>query len=167
MLNLIPVLLAKAGAATLTTKVVVAGAVSAATLGTAGATGVIPVEELLPGDRATSATVLDERPGQDALDGAFDRAGEVAAEEAQKALEDAQKAADDAREDAQKAVEDAQKAADGARQADGEKPAQAQQHEPVEAAPEQAEQRDAPSSGGVATDQPESGAGDSGARGRN
>jgi ElaB/YqjD/DUF883 family membrane-anchored ribosome-binding protein len=164
MLNLLPLLLAKAGAATITTKVVVAGAVSVAALGTAGATGVVPVEELLPGE-ATSVTVPDERPGQDALDGVFDRAGEVAAEEAQKALEDAQEAAEDAQKAAQKIAEDAQKAAEDARQTAAEKSEQAPA--PVEAAPEQAEQRDAPSSGDVVADQPEVGAGDSGARGRN
>lgn len=62
MLNLLPLLLAKAGAATLTTKVVVAGAVSAATIGTAGATGVVPVEALLPGDTAT-VVVEDDTTG--------------------------------------------------------------------------------------------------------
>lgn len=52
-MEFLALLLAKAGAATLTTKVVVAGAVSAVTIGTAGATGVVPVAALLPDDSST------------------------------------------------------------------------------------------------------------------
>ena len=57
-MNLLALLLAKAGAATVTAKVAVAGAVSVAAIGTAGATGVVPVEALLPGD--TSVTVQED-----------------------------------------------------------------------------------------------------------
>lgn len=60
MTNLLTLLLAKAGTVTVTTKIVVAGVVSVAALGAAGATGVIPVDHLLPsGD--TSASVPDQR----------------------------------------------------------------------------------------------------------
>ena len=51
--NLLPLLLAKAGAASLTTKVLVAGAVSAVAIGTAGATGVVPVDALLTGSSSS------------------------------------------------------------------------------------------------------------------
>jgi hypothetical protein len=61
--NLLVLLLAKTGAATLTTKVVVVGAVSAAALGTAGVTGVVPVEALLPGD--STAVVVEEDSAAD------------------------------------------------------------------------------------------------------
>ena len=57
-MNLLALLLAKAGAATATAKVAVAGAVSVAAIGTAGATGVVPVEALLPG--TTSVTVQED-----------------------------------------------------------------------------------------------------------
>ena len=61
-MNLLPLLLAKCGAATLTTKVLVAGAVSAAALGTAGATGGLPVPGLVPADDST-VTIQDDRSG--------------------------------------------------------------------------------------------------------
>ena len=184
MLNLLPLLLAKAGAATITTKVVVAGAVSAAALGTAGATGVVPVAELLPSD-SSSVTVPDERSGEDALselatvpetDGTaagegFDRASEVAADEAQEALEAARIAAETAAADARKAAEtaaaDAQKAAAEARLAAEQKAAEqkaAEQKAAEQKSVEQAkaaetqretERRDAPSSSEQVVDQPE------------
>ena len=47
-MNVLATLLAKTGAATLTTKVLVAAAVSAAAVGTAGATGVVPAATSAP-----------------------------------------------------------------------------------------------------------------------
>lgn len=189
MLNLLPLLLAKAGAATITTKVVVAGVVSAAALGTAGATGVVPVAELLPSD-GSSVTTPDERSGEDALtdlatvperDGTaagdgFDRASEIAADEAQQALEAARKAAENAAADAQKAAEEAQKAAaeKAAEQTRAEQTRTEQtrtEQAPAEQAPaEQAKRPDTTSSGQDAADRPavevEHGPGDSAAPGR-
>ena len=150
MLNLLPLLLAKAGAATITTKVVVAGAVSAAALGTAGVTGVGPVAELLPND-SSSVTVPAERSGEDALseiatvperEGSapgegLDRASEVAADEAQLALEAARIAAETAAADAQKAAAAArlvadQKSAEQARAAGGATEERVQPVQPVQ-----------------------------------
>lgn len=69
-MNLLALLIAKTGAATVTTKIVVVGAVSVAAVGTAGATGAVPVAELLPGD--DSAVVVQEEPVEDVLDDAPD-----------------------------------------------------------------------------------------------
>ena len=169
MLNLFPLLLAKAGATAITTKVVVAGAVSVAALGGAGAAGVGPVADLLPSD-ASSVTTPDERSGEDALsdlatvperDGSaagdgFDRASELAAEEAQEALEAARKAAETAAADAQKAAEEAQVAAEqkAAEQARAEEQEAVEQAR-AEETQKETERRDAPSSSEHVVDQPE------------
>ena len=191
MLNLLPLLLAKAGAATITTKVVVAGAVSAAALGTAGATGALPVEELLPTE-STSVVVSDETSVEDPLVGddlgegaideveaedgvedgvegetaqGLDRATEVASAQAQAALEAARQAAElraqEARAAAELRAQEAQEAAADARGAGA-----ATSERAPQAPAQQTERTDAPAPAD-AGNRPEVATGDSAGRGRN
>lgn len=75
-MNPITLLLGKLGGAALTTKVAVVGAVSAAAIGTAGATGALPVGDLLPTSDAVVSPVDGSAPNADlAVTGPTDGAG--------------------------------------------------------------------------------------------
>ena len=67
-MHLFSLLAAKAGAATAATKIGVAVTLSLASLGTAGATGLLPVTDLLPSSDTAVVTPADSGPAPTAVD---------------------------------------------------------------------------------------------------